>query len=199
MFLQVIDSAGWPIWLLIFTSIAALSIIIERAFFLRLQSIIPKDLVIAAETMIDKNNINREELIQLCHGNFLGKIYSVILKNPDHTPKEIRAELEQIAVNVRYRLEMHLSYLSTIATIAPLLGLFGTIIGMVELFGSFTSGGSDVSAFANGISIALYNTAGGILVAVPVMVAYRFYKTMVNHRLNELELHANLLIAEIYK
>ena len=199
MFLQVIDSAGWPIWLLIFTSIAALSIIIERAFFLRLQSIIPKDLVIAAETMIDKNNINREELIQLCHGNFLGKIYSVILKNPDHRPKEIRAELEQIAVNVRYRLEMHLSYLSTIATIAPLLGLFGTIIGMVKLFGSFTSGGSDVSAFANGISIALYNTAGGILVAVPVMVAYRFYKTMVNHRLNELELHANLLIAEIYK
>ena len=199
MILQVIESAGWPIWLLIFTSIAALSIIIERAWFLREQSVIPRDLVMTVKMMVDKNNIKREELMQLCHGNFLGEVYSVILKNSDHTSKQIRAELEQVADNIRYRLELNLSYLSTIATIAPLLGLFGTIIGMVELFDSFTAGGSDVSAFANGISIALYNTAAGILVAVPVMIAYRFYKIKVDHRLNELELHANLLIAEIYK
>jgi biopolymer transport protein ExbB len=75
-----------------------------------------------------------------------------------------------------------------------LLGLFGTIIGMVELFGSFTSGGSDVSTFAKGISIALYNTAGGILVAVPAMIAYRYFRTKVDHILNEMEVCSNELI-----
>ena len=81
-----------------------------------------------------------------------------------------------------------------ISTVAPLLGLFGTIIGMVELFGSFTSSGHDVAVFARGISVALYNTAGGIVVAVPAMIAYRFFRTKVNHQINVMEEHAALLI-----
>ena len=117
-----------------------------------------------------------------------------ILENQKSDVAVITAIVEQKAINIRYQLEKHLSYLTTVATVAPLLGLFGTIIGMVELFGSFTSGGSDVSAFAKGISIALYNTAGGILVAVPTMIAYRYFRTKVDHILNEMEVCSNELI-----
>jgi biopolymer transport protein ExbB len=117
-----------------------------------------------------------------------------ILENQKSDVAVITAIVEQKAINTRYQLEKHLSYLTTVATVAPLLGLFGTIIGMVELFGSFTSGGSDVSTFAKGISIALYNTAGGILVAVPAMIAYRYFRTKVDHILNEMEVCSNELI-----
>ena len=197
MFVQVIDGAGWPIWLLIFTSIIGLSIILERAWFLREELAIPKKLLSTIKSMINKNHIDEEELKKLCSGNFLGEIFTTILQNKNTDTAVIVAIIEQKATNIRYQLEKHLSYLTTVATVAPLLGLFGTIIGMVELFGSFTSGGSDVSVFAKGISIALYNTAGGILVAVPAMIAYRYFRTKVDHILNEMEVHSNALVNSI--
>ena len=197
MFVQVIDGAGWPIWLLIFTSIIGLSIILERAWFLREELAIPKKLLSTSKSMINKNHIDEEELKKLCSGNFLGEIFTTILQNQNTDTAVIVAIIEQKATNIRYQLEKHLSYLTTVATVAPLLGLFGTIIGMVELFGSFTSGGSDVSVFAKGISIALYNTAGGILVAVPAMIAYRYFRTKVDHILNEMEVHSNALVNSI--
>ena len=84
--------------------------------------------------------------------------------------------------------------LVTISTVAPLLGLFGTIIGMVELFGSFTNSGHDVAVFARGISVALYNTAGGIVVAVPAMIAYRFFRSKIDHLINNMEHYAAELL-----
>jgi len=197
MFVQVIDGAGWPIWLLIFTSIIGLSIILERAWFLREELAIPKKLLSTSKSMINKNHIDEEELKKQCSGNFLGEIFTTILQNKNTDTAVIVAIIEQKATNIRYQLEKHLTYLTTVATVAPLLGLFGTIIGMVELFGSFTSGGSDVSVFAKGISIALYNTAGGILVAVPAMIAYRYFRTKVDHILNEMEVHSNALVNSI--
>ncbi|MGI9269377.1 MAG: MotA/TolQ/ExbB proton channel family protein [Porticoccus sp.] len=194
MVMQVIDGAGWPIWLLIFTSIAGLSIILERAWFLREESVIPKILLSTSKAMVHKKHIDIEEIQKLCNKNYLGEIFLTILENQKSDVAVITAIVEQKAINIRYQLEKHLSYLTTVATVAPLLGLFGTIIGMVELFGSFTSGGSDVSAFAKGISIALYNTAGGILVAVPAMIAYRYFRTKVDHILNEMEVCSNELI-----
>jgi biopolymer transport protein ExbB len=194
MIMQVIDGAGWPIWFLIFTSIIGLSIILERAWFLRKESVIPKILLNTSKAMIDKNHIDIEELKRLCNKNYLGELFSTILENQNSDVAVITALVEQKGVNIRYQLEKHLSYLTTVATVAPLLGLFGTIIGMVELFGSFTSGGKDVSAFAKGISIALYNTAAGILVAVPAMIAYRYFRTKVDHILNEMEVCSNELI-----
>ena len=197
MFVQVIDGAGWPIWLLIFTSIIGLSIILERAWFLREELAMPKKLLSTSKSMINKNHIDEEELKKLCSGNFLGEIFTTILQNKNTDTAAIVVIVEQKATNIRYQLEKNLSYLTTVATVAPLLGLFGTIIGMVELFGSFTSGGSDVSVFAKGISIALYNTAGGILVAVPAMIAYRYFRTKVDHILNEMEVHSNALVNSI--
>ena len=110
----------------------------------------------------------------------------------------IKSALDERAGIIVHNLERYLGVLVTIATVAPLLGLFGTIIGMVELFSSFTSSGHDVAVFARGISIALYNTAGGIVVAVPAMIAYRFFRSKIDNYLNEME-HYAIQIVEILK
>ena len=126
MVMQVIDGAGWPIWLLIFTSIAGLSIILERAWFLREESVIPKILLSTSKAMVHKKHIEIEEIKKLCDKNYLGEIFSTILENQKSDAAVITAIVEQKAINIRYQLEKHLSYLTTVATVAPLLGLFGT-------------------------------------------------------------------------
>ena len=96
--------------------------------------------------------------------------------------------------SVAHNLEKYLSTLGTISTVAPLLGLLGTVIGMVELFGAFTNSGHDVAQFARGISVALYNTAAGIVVAVPAMIAYRYFRTKVDTLLLDMEQQAIKLV-----
>nr|MDH4407856.1 MotA/TolQ/ExbB proton channel family protein [Candidatus Methylopumilus sp.] len=90
--------------------------------------------------------------------------------------------------------EKYLSTLGTIAAVAPLLGLLGTVIGMVDLFSSFTNSGHDVAIFARGISVALYNTAAGIVVAVPAMIFYRFFRSKVDDLIFDMEQQALKLI-----
>ncbi len=191
---EIIEAAGWPIWPLIITSIVGFAIVIERAWSLRESFIIPRDLIDDVHKMIGKGNIRKDEIQSLQKNSMLGEIYATVLKNQGKPPDIIKGAVEQTGESVSYRLERYLGVLGTISTVAPLLGLFGTIIGMVELFSSFTSSGHDVAIFARGISIALYNTAGGIVVAVPAMIAYRFYRSKVDHFINEMEMLALDLI-----
>lgn len=191
---DIIQAAGWPIWPLIITSIVGFAIVIERAWSLRETFIIPRELINDVRKMISKGNIKRDEIQLLQKHSMLGEIYAAVLKNQGKPINVIKSSVEQTGESVSYRLERYLGVLGTIATVAPLLGLFGTIIGMVELFSSFTSSGHDVAVFARGISIALYNTAGGIVVAVPAMIAYRFFRSKVDHFTNEMEMLALELI-----
>jgi biopolymer transport protein ExbB len=191
---EIIEAAGWPIWPLIITSIVGFAIVIERAWSLRESFIIPRDLIDNVHKMISKGNIRKDEIQSLQKHSMLGEIYATVLKNQGKPSDIIKTAVEQTGESVSYRLEKYLGVLGTISTVAPLLGLFGTIIGMVELFSSFTSSGHDVAIFARGISIALYNTAGGIVVAVPAMIAYRFYRSKVDHFINEMEMNALDLI-----
>ena len=128
MVMQIIDGAGWPIWFLIFTSIIGLSIILERAWFLRKESVIPKILLNTSKAMIDKNHIDIEELKRLCNKNYLGELFSTILENQNSDVAVIPALVEQKGVNIRYQLEKHLSYLTTVATVAPLLGYLAQLL-----------------------------------------------------------------------
>ena len=109
-----------------------------------------------------------------------------------------REAIEETGRAVAHNLEKYLSTLGTIATVAPLLGLLGTVIGMVELFGAFTSTGHDIAQFARGISVALYNTAAGIVVAVPAMIAYRYFRSKVDGLLVEMEQQAIKLVETIH-
>ena len=196
--LDIIDAAGWPIWPLILTSVFGVAIIIERIWSLRSDVIAPSSLLAEVTSMVGKSNIKIEAIASLKKHSFLGEIFASALSNSDSSSIIIKEAVEETGRSVSHKLEKHLSTLATIATVASLLCLFGTIIGMVELFSSFTSSGHDVAVFARGISVALYNTAGGIVVAVPAMIAYRFFRTKVDNMVLDMEEQAIKLIEVIH-
>jgi len=195
---EIIQAAGWPIWPLILTSIVGVAIILERFWSLRKSQIIPDGLIVEIKTMIKQNNLDNNKVNILKNSSPLGDLLSVAIAKRKDSVEVIKSALDERAGIIVHNLERYLGVLVTIATVAPLLGLFGTIIGMVELFSSFTSSGHDVAVFARGISIALYNTAGGIVVAVPAMIAYRFFRSKIDNYLNEME-HYAIQIVEILK
>ena len=195
---EIIQAAGWPIWPLILTSIIGVAIMLERFWSLRKSQIIPEGLIVEIKTMIKQNNLDNNKVNILKNSSPLGDLLAVAIAKRKDSVEVIKSALDERAGIIVHNLEKYLGVLVTIATVAPLLGLFGTIIGMVELFSSFTSSGHDVAVFARGISIALYNTAGGIVVAVPAMIAYRFFRSKIDNYLNEME-HYAIQIVEILK
>ena len=195
---EIIQAAGWPIWPLILTSIIGVAIILERFWSLRKSQIIPDGLIVEIKTMIKQNNLDNNKVNILKNSSPLGDLLAVAIDKRKDSVEGIKSALDERAGIIVHNLERYLGVLVTIATVAPLLGLFGTIIGMVELFSPFTSRGHDVAVFARGISIALYNTAGGIVVAVPAMIAYRFFRSKIDNYLNEME-HYAIQIVEILK
>lgn len=191
---DIINAAGWPIWPLIFASIIAVAIILERLWSLRVNIIAPENLLVEVQNMITKDGVRKDAIQSLQNHSMLGEIFASALNNYNNSSDIIKEAIEETGRAVNHKLERYLSTLATIATVAPLLGLFGTIIGMVELFSSFTSSGHDVAVFARGISIALYNTAGGIVVAVPAMIAYRFFRSKIDNLIIEMEQQAIKLV-----
>ena len=191
---DIIIAAGWPIWPLIATSVFGVAIILERLWSLRESYVIPQNLMEDVKKLVGGGSIKRDAVEALRANSPLGEIMAVAIENQNSSLEIIKDSIEEVGSQVSYKLERYLGALSTISTVAPLLGLFGTIIGMVELFSSFTSSGHDVAVFARGISIALYNTAGGIVVAVPAMIAFRFFRSKVDHLVNEMEQQALHLV-----
>ncbi len=191
---DIIIAAGWPIWPLIATSVFGVAIILERFWSLRESYVIPQNLKEDVKKLVGSGSIKRDAVEALRVNSPLGEIMAVAIENQNSSLEIIKDSIEEAGSQVSYKLERYLGALSTISTVAPLLGLFGTIIGMVELFSSFTSSGHDVAVFARGISIALYNTAGGIVVAVPAMIAFRFFRSKVDHLVNEMEQQALHLV-----
>ena len=191
---DIIIAAGWPIWPLIATSVFGVAIILERFWSLRESYVIPQNLMGDVKKLVGSGSIKRDAVEALRANSPLGEIMAVAIENQNSSLEIIKDSIEEAGSQVSYKLERYLGALSTISTVAPLLGLFGTIIGMVELFSSFTSSGHDVAVFARGISIALYNTAGGIVVAVPAMIAFRYFRSKVDHLVNEMEQQALHLV-----
>lgn len=197
---EIIKAAGWPIWPLIFASIVAVAIIIERLIALREQQIVPKALLPEVQNWLGQGRagVTVEALSRLEKHSMLGTVFASALKNLG-APREVMKEaVEESGRAVAHRLEKYLTTLGTIATVAPLLGLLGTVIGMVELFGAFTATGHDVAQFARGISVALYNTAGGIVVAVPAMIFYRYFRGKIDGFIVEMEQEAVKLVEIIH-
>jgi biopolymer transport protein ExbB len=195
---EIIQAAGWPIWPLIFASVIAVAIIAERAWALRASVVAPPGLLPEVSRMVQAGGITRETCTQLEQHSLLGEIFASALVNANASREVIKESIEESGRAVVHKLEKYLNTLGTIATVSPLLGLLGTVIGMVELFGAFTATGHDVAQFARGISVALYNTAGGIVVAVPAMVAYRYFRGKVDGLVVEMEQQAVKLVEIIH-
>ena len=191
---EIIKAAGWPIWPLIIASVIALAIIGERFFALRRDIVAPSNLLPEVQKWLGQGGVTKETLNKLERHSPLGQIFASALSNAKNSREVTKEAIEETGRAVAHKLERYLPILGTIATVAPLLGLLGTVIGMVELFGSFTNSGHDVAQFARGISVALYNTATGIVVAVPAMIAYRYFRSKVDDLLVDMEQQAIKLV-----
>lgn len=195
---QIILAAGWPIWPLIFASVIALAIIGERFFALRTNVVAPPNLLPEVQTWLAKGGVTKETINRLEQHSLLGQIFASALANAKNSREVTKEAIEETGRAVAHQLDKYLSTLGTIATVAPLMGLFGTVYGMVELFSAFTATGHDIAQFARGISVALYNTAGGIVVAVPAMIAYRYFRSKVDGLLVDMEQQAIKLVEIIH-
>jgi len=191
---SIIQAAGWPIWPLIFASIISLAIIVERFYSLRASAVAPKGLLPEVQSWLQQNGMTKDACVRLEAHSPLGEIFASALCNADASREVTKESIEETGRAVAHKLERYLTTLGTIAAVSPLWGLLGTVIGMVELFGAFTSTGHDVAMFARGISVALYNTAMGIMVAVPSMIFYRHFRAKVDSLIMEMELEALKLV-----
>ena len=192
--LSIIEAAGWPIWPLILCSIIALAIIGERMWTLRRNLVVPRELLPRVVQEFRQNGVTPDMVKRLSEHSPLGQVFAAALRNFNSPPAVMKEAIEEAGRAVAIELERFLTTLGTIAAIGPLLGLFGTVIGMIEIFGSQTPQGSNPLVLAHGISIALYNTAFGLVVAVPSMIFYRYYRAKVDAMLVDMELQAIKLV-----
>ena len=184
---SIVIQAGWPIWLLIALSIAGLAIVIERAFSLNTARLKPSDLPAQVIQMVRAKADTPEAIEKLRSSSALGQILAELLRNRHLPAAERRVAIEDAGRDVGYILQRYLPALATVATLGPLMGLFGTVVGMIEIFAAYKPDGSDPSELARGISIALYNTGFGILIAIPAVMAHRLFKSRVDALLLKME------------
>ena len=191
---SLIQAAGWPIWPLILASIVALALIFERLWSLRQRVVAPAGLVDQVLGEYRQAGATPELLQKTASRGPLGRILAAGLANVKAPRPVMKEAIEEVGRVVTHDLERFLTTLGTIAAMAPLLGLLGTVIGMIEIFGSQSSTGSDPIVLARGISIALYNTAMGLIVAIPAMIFYRHFRGKVDALIVEMEQQAIKLV-----
>jgi biopolymer transport protein ExbB len=201
---SIIQAAGWPIWPLIACSILALAIVIERFISLKQVKVAPNRLLEEVLSVTRSGVPGADVISQLEKNSELGLILASGLRAVNHDPRisddDLRATMEGSGRIAAQRLEHYLSALATIASAAPLMGLFGTVVGMIEIFGSQAPGGAtggNPAQLAHGISIALYNTAFGLIVAIPSLIFWRYFRGRVDAYLLTLELASEHLVRHL--
>jgi len=197
--IDIVQAAGWPIWPIILCSVIAIAIIGERFYSLRQNMVAPRDLLPRIVQEYRKTGVTADMLSSAARGSLLGRILAAGLRNIDSTREVMKESIEEAGRAASHELDRFLTTLGTIATMSPLLGLLGTIIGMIEIFGASTpTGVTDPARLAHGISIALYNAAFGIMVAVPALVFYRHFRARADSLIIEMELQAVKLVEIIH-
>lgn len=177
---SIIQAAGWPIWPIIISSILALAIIAERIWSLRDSQIVPRDLLAEVVQECRQKGPSTELLQRLSQNSPLGRLFATGLKHLRSSRDVMKESIEDEGRSVAHDLERFLTTLGTIAAVSPLFGLLGTVIGMVEIFGAQNPTSHDPTALAHGISVALYNTSFGLIVAIPSLIFYRYFRAKVD-------------------
>ena len=190
----IIQAAGWPIWPLLLASVIALALIIERFVSLRDGKIVPPLLLEEVVGVYQRQGVTDDMLAKLAKDSPLGAVLAAGLRNHRSSRYVMKEAIDEAGRHVAHDLERFLTTLGTIATAAPLLGLFGTVIGMIEIFGSQSPSGTNPQQLAHGISIALYNTAFGIAISIPSLIFYRHFKNKVDGFVVQMEQAASKLI-----
>lgn len=194
----IIQAAGWPIYPLLLASVIAVALIIERFSTLRRARIVPPGLLESVVGDFRQNGVNEQMLRRLELHSPLGRVFSAGLRNVNSSREIMKESIEEAGRAAMHELERFLTTLGTIASISPLMGLFGTVVGMIEIFGSTTAAGTNPQQLAHGISVALYNTGFGLLIAIPAMIFYRHFRALVDSFLAEMEQQAVKLVERVH-
>lgn len=193
--LAIVQAAGWPIYPLLLASIISVALIIERLVSLRRSKVVPIGLLKRAVGEF-KRGANNDKLLEDLDGHSpLGRVLSAGLRNVNASREIMKESIEEAGSAVSHDLNRYLTTLGTIASISPLMGLFGTVVGMIEIFGSQSpTGVANPMQLAHGISIALYNTGFGIFIAIPSLIFWRHFRALVDGFVVEMEQQAVRLV-----
>jgi biopolymer transport protein ExbB len=207
---SILLSAGWPIWPLLIISIFGLAIALERCWYLRQIHIFPKNCLETAFSLANQmvnskgsSAVSELQITELAQLSPASPLLACALKEKlsGNSAESALEELQATAQSTWLKLDRYLGALATIATIAPLLGLFGTVVGMIEIFGSqgaINGAAGSPQQLAHGISVALYNTAFGLLIAIPALAAWRGLRAMANQRQRECEEFTRQIFKKLY-
>ena len=182
-------SAGGPfMWPLLACSILIITISIERSWFLQNRLVSPKGLSGQIIKLLDNGLMSKKQTSEISHLSSLGFLLINCIKYKDLQRENLESKIEEKAMEVKYTLERNLTMLGTIATISPLLGLLGTVVGMITAFSGLTeTSGANPDLLAAGISQALITTAFGLLIAVPGLVLHKYFEQKINYLLINLQ------------
>ena len=186
----IIQAAGWPIWFLLIASVISVTVIIERVLYLRAARILPPNLLPEVIAVTRSGSVDTEVVERLENNSPLGRVLAAGMRNREASREVMKEAIEEAGRAAAHQLERYLTTLGTIATLAPLMGLFGTVIGMIELFGASGGVGADPLQVAHGISVALYNTGFGLAVAMPSLVFHRHFHALVDGFVIDMEQQA---------
>lgn len=200
--LSIIQAAGWPIWPLIACSILALAIVLERSLSLRRARVLGNGTLEEVMAHVQRGVPSAEVVNGWQSRSALGAVLAsglqALSRHPACSESDLRHAVETAGRVAGHALERHLATLATVASAAPLLGLLGTVVGMIELFGAQAPAGSaNPAQLAQGISVALYNTAFGLMVAIPALMFWRYFRAKVDGYLLTMEASAEQLLRHI--
>ena len=188
---ELVKSGGWLMLPIILCSVISIAIIAERFWSLRMEKVLPKHLVATVWSAVKQDSFKTADIEQLAKQSALGKILSSGLINRNQPRERIKESIEERGREVVHELERFLDLLGTIAAISPLLGLLGTVVGMISVFTSITTHGvGDPGALAGGISQAMITTAAGLSVAIVALFFYRYFRRRVDTIVVEMEREA---------
>ncbi len=188
---ELLKAGGFLIWPILLCSVVALAIVLERFLALKSGDVAPPELIDRIRKLMKKGELSSKDINEIEENSPLGKVLAAGLRNPNQHRVVIKEAIEEAGRHVVHDLERHLTTLGTIANITPLLGLLGTVIGMIKVFSAITTFGvGDPQALAEGISEALVTTAAGLSVGIPSLMFYRYFKGKVNELTVDMEQQA---------
>ncbi|OOG24579.1 biopolymer transporter ExbB [Thioalkalivibrio denitrificans] len=196
---ELVKAGGWLMLPIIACSVVALAIVVERFWSLQYRRVIPRQLVVQIWQLIQAGQLTEERLRELRDGSPLGRVLTAGLLNLGHSREVMKEAIEETGRHVAHDLERFLNSLGTIAAITPLLGLLGTVVGMIQVFSVITDVGvGSPGELAGGISQALITTAAGISVAVPALIFHRYFRGRVDELVLEMEMESIKLVEVIH-
>jgi biopolymer transport protein ExbB len=193
--LSILQAAGWPIIPLLLVSIVALALIAERLLSLRVKRIAPPSLVDEVIGVTKSHLPTADTISKLADNSLLGWVLAEGFKAAAADPRVQEARLRQVFESAGrdavHAMERYLNALGTIASAAPMMGLLGTVVGMIEIFGAHQANTNQPAQLAHGISVALYNTAFGLVIAIPALLFWRYFRARVDRHLLAMEVAAD--------